>query len=97
MGAGMNEPRTSPRDGNAAPEVHRVALRLVAGHDPWAPEGPQNPTEWDLCAAAWREVARQRQGEVERLREALDDLIGYVEPTAVGHAAVRRAREVRDA
>lgn len=56
------------------PEVYRTALRLAAGFDPWAPEGPQNATEWDLCAAAWREVARRRLGEVGRLREEFEVL-----------------------
>jgi hypothetical protein len=47
------------------PEVQATARRLLAGKDPWAPDGPQNATEWDLCAASWRAIANAR-GAVDR-------------------------------
>lgn len=55
-----------------------LALELAAtvqafreGRDPFEPDGPGSITEWDLAAAAWRALARERETEADRLRGLL--------------------------
>lgn len=64
-----NSPQTAVEgggDGRPGRQVEVFADEFEAGRDPFAPDGPLNDHEWDLCAAAWREVARRRAVPVDR-------------------------------
>lgn len=76
-------------DDNPPAEVSKFADAFVAGRDPFAPLGPQNEYEWDLCAAAWREVARRRSQsrpvDREALMQAVTDVLDpFVSKTSMG-------------
>lgn len=52
-------------------DIERIAEQLTRGEDPWGTDGPQTPTDWDECAAAWRFLAYRHKADTDRLREAL--------------------------